>query len=206
MARILGLRTKNGRNRARIHARGPLHAVPCTGLGTRSHAPRTRTGVRRTTYPGPAACGRARGAKYIGLTRHAHFPGSGVRGFSLAVTKSKSPARVQGFPLAVTKSKKPSLGSRFAVTKSPARVRRSTLAVTDSHKFLAGTRRSKFDVTRFTSGIYHRAIERGAKFLALRDLPSHVIDEISKAAKNSREKLEELYARCFQQMTLLYNI
>ena len=182
MARILGLRTKNGKNRARIHARGPLHARSCTGLGTRTHAPRTRTGVRRTTYSGLAACVRARGAKYIGLTRHVHFPGSGVRGFSLAVTKS--PARVRRFPLAVTKSK----------------------SLSNSHKFLAGARRSKFDVTRFTSGIYHRAIDRGAKFLALRENPSHVIEEISKAAKNSREKLEELYARCFQQMTLLYNI
>jgi len=176
MARVLGFRTKNRKNRARIHARGPLHARSCTGLGTRTHAPRTRTGVRRTMYSGPAACVRARGAKYIGLTRHAHFPGSGVRRFPLAVTKSKGSLQ----------------GSRFAVT--------------NSHKFLAGARRSKFDVTRFTSGIYHRAIDRGAKFLALKENPSHVIEEISKAAKNSREKLEELYARCFQQMILLYNI
>ena len=190
MARVLGFRTKNRRNRARIHARGPLHARSCTGLGTRTHAPRTRTGVRRTTYSGPAACVRARGAKYIGLTRHAHFPGSGVRRFPLAVTKSKGSLQ----------------GSRFAVTKSKGSLQGSRFAVTNSHQFLARARRSKFDVTRFTSGIYHRAIDRGAKFLALKENPSHVIEEISKAAKNSREKLEELYARCFQQMILLYNI
>lgn len=147
MARVLGLRTKNGKNRARIHARGPLHAHTCTGLGTRTHAPRTRTGVRRTTYSGPAACVRVRGAKYLGHTRHAHFPGSGVRRFSLAAI-----------------------------------------------------------VTRFTAKTYNGAIARGAKFLAFRDNPSHVVDEILKAAKNSREKLEEIYARCFQQTDLLYNI
>jgi hypothetical protein len=147
MPKVLGLRTKNGRNRARIHARGSLHAHACTGLGTRTHAPRTRTGVRRTTRPGPAACVRVRGAKYLGHTRHAHFPGSGVRRFSLAAI-----------------------------------------------------------VTRFTAKTYNGSIARGAKFLAFRDNPSHVVDEILKAAKNSREKLEEIYARCFQQTDLLYNI
>lgn len=147
MPKVLGLRTKNGRNRARIHARGSLHAHACTGLGTRTHAPRTRTGVRRTMYSGPAACVRARGAKYLGHTRHAHFPGSGVRRFSLAAI-----------------------------------------------------------VTRFTAKTYNGSIARGAKFLAFRDNPSHVVDEILKAAKNSREKLEEIYARCFQQTDLLYNI
>ena len=133
MPKVLGLRTKNGRNRARIHARGSLHA------------PRTRTGVRRTTRP--AAYVRVRGAKYLGHTRHAHFPGSGVRRFSLAAI-----------------------------------------------------------VTRFTAKTYNGSIARGAKFLAFRDNPSHVVDEILKAAKNSREKLEEIYARCFQQTDLLYNI
>jgi hypothetical protein len=147
MPKVLGLRTKNGRNRARIHARGSLHAHACTGLGTRTHAPRTRTGVRRTTRPGPAAYVRVRGAKYLGHTRHAHFPGSGVRRFSLAAI-----------------------------------------------------------VTRFTAKTYNGSIARGAKFLAFRDNPSHVVDEILKAAKNSREKLEEIYARCFQQTDLLYNI
>jgi hypothetical protein len=147
MPKVLGLRTKNGRNRARIHARGSLHAHACTGLGTRTHAPRTRTGVRRTTRPGPAACVRVRGTKYLGHTRHAHFPGSGVRRFSLAAI-----------------------------------------------------------VTRFTAKTYNGSIARGAKFLAFRDNPSHVVDEILKAAKNSREKLEEIYARCFQQTDLLYNI
>ena len=147
MPKVLGLRTKNGRNRARIHARGSLHAHACTGLGTRTHAPRTRTGVRRTMRPGPAACVRVRGAKYLGHTRHAHFPGSGVRRFSLAAI-----------------------------------------------------------VTRFTAKTYNGSIARGAKFLAFRDNPSHVVDEILKAAKNSREKLEEIYARCFQQTDLLYNI
>jgi len=147
MPKVLGLRTKNGRNRARIHARGSLHAHACTGLGTRTHAPRTRTGVRRTTRPGPAACVRVRRAKYLGHTRHAHFPGSGVRRFSLAAI-----------------------------------------------------------VTRFTAKTYNGSIARGAKFLAFRDNPSHVVDEILKAAKNSREKLEEIYARCFQQTDLLYNI
>jgi hypothetical protein len=147
MPKVLGLRTKNGRNRARIHARGSLHAHACTGLGTRTHAPRTRTGVRRTTHPGPAAYVRVRGAKYLGHTRHAHFPGSGVRRFSLAAI-----------------------------------------------------------VTRFTAKTYNGSIARGAKFLAFRDNPSHVVDEILKAAKNSREKLEEIYARCFQQTDLLYNI
>ena len=147
MAKVLGLRTKNGRNRARIHARGSLHAHACTGLGTRTHAPRTRTGVRRTMRSGPAARVRARGAKHLGHTRHAHFPGSGAR--------------------------------------------RSPLAAI---------------VTRFTAKTYNGSISRGAKFLAFRDNPSHVVDEILKAAKNSREKLEEIYARCFQQTDLLYNI
>ena len=139
MAKVLGLRTKNGRNRAGVYAR--------RGGGTRTHAPRTRTGVRRTMRPGPAACVRVRGAKHLGHTRHAHFPGSGARRFPLAAI-----------------------------------------------------------VTRFTAKTYNGAIALGAKFLAFRDNPSHVVDEILKAAKNSREKLEEIYARCFQQTDLLYNI
>ena len=181
MPKVLGLRTKNGRNRARIHARGSLHAHACTGLGTRTHAPRTRTGVRRTTRPGPAAYVRVRGAKYLGHTRHAHFPGSGARRFPLAVTKSlRFHAGARRFPLAVTKSL----------------------------RFHAGTRRFSLAaiVTRFTAKTYNGSIARGAKFLAFRDNPSHVVDEILKAAKNSREKLEEIYARCFQQTDLLYNI